>query len=156
MSMIAVLLYTVKAFHIFFINVFMDYHINHKEAYGLPCIFRYFIKKCNIVRTSVRPLVVFDIWFLRILISAQQSCKLAKLRHSTSAVPAKPLTCGNRWNINLYAYKIMYVLAWRNTYALTRGLFWCLFPELRSNDGNKHQNSTRVTLFFNWQVYFID
>ena len=29
--------------------------------------------------------------------------------------------------------------------ALTRGLFWCLFPELRSNEGNKHQNNTRVS-----------
>ena len=28
-------------------------------------------------------------------------------------------------------YKIMNVLAWRTVYALTRGLFWCLFPELR-------------------------
>ena len=26
---------------------------------------------------------------------------------------------------------------------LTTGLFWCLFPELRSNDRNKHQNNTR-------------
>ena len=24
-------------------------------------------------------------------------------------------------------------------------LFWCLFPELRSNEGNKHQNNTRVS-----------
>ena len=40
--------------------------------------------------------------------------------------------------------RIMYVLAWRTVYALTRGLFWCLFPELRSNEGNKHQNNTRV------------
>ena len=36
-------------------------------------------------------------------------------------------------------YRIMYVLAWRTVYALTRGLFWCLFPEKRSNEGNKHQ-----------------
>ena len=28
---------------------------------------------------------------------------------------------------------------------LTRGLFWCLFPELRSNKGNKHQNNTWVS-----------
>ena len=42
-------------------------------------------------------------------------------------------------------YRIMYVLAWRTVYALTRGLFWCLFPELRSNEGNKHQNNTRVS-----------
>ena len=37
------------------------------------------------------------------------------------------------------------VLKWRTVSVLTRGLFWCLFPELRSNDGNKHQNNTRVS-----------
>ena len=42
--------------------------------------------------------------------------------------------------------RIMYVLAWRTVHALTRGLFWCLFPELRSNEGNKHQNNTRAEL----------
>ena len=26
-----------------------------------------------------------------------------------------------------------------------RGLFWCLFPELRNNDGNEYQNNTRVS-----------
>ena len=39
----------------------------------------------------------------------------------------------------------MHVLAWRTVYALTRVLFWCLFPELRSNEGNKHENNTRVS-----------
>ena len=38
----------------------------------------------------------------------------------------------------------MYVLEWRIVSALTSGLFWCLFPELRSNEGNKYQNNTRV------------
>ena len=33
----------------------------------------------------------------------------------------------------------MYVLEWRTVSALMKGLFWCLFPELRSNDGNKYQ-----------------
>ena len=42
-------------------------------------------------------------------------------------------------------YRIMYVLVWWTVYALTRGLFWCLFLELRSNKGNKHQNNTRVS-----------
>ena len=28
---------------------------------------------------------------------------------------------------------------------VTRGLFLCLFPELRSNEGNKHKNNTRVS-----------
>ena len=39
----------------------------------------------------------------------------------------------------------MYVLEWRIVSALTRVLFWCLFPELPSNEGNKHQNNTRVS-----------
>ena len=39
----------------------------------------------------------------------------------------------------------MYVLEWRIVSALTGGLFWCLFPELRSNEGNKHQNNTRAS-----------
>ena len=38
----------------------------------------------------------------------------------------------------------MYVFAWRTFYALTRGLFCCLSPELRRNEGNKHQNNTRM------------
>ena len=38
----------------------------------------------------------------------------------------------------------MYVLEWRTVSALMRGLFGCLFPELRSNEGNKYQNNTRV------------
>ena len=39
----------------------------------------------------------------------------------------------------------MYVLEWRIVSALTRGLFWCLFPELRSNEGNKYQNNPLVS-----------
>ena len=39
----------------------------------------------------------------------------------------------------------MYGLAWRTVLALTRGLFWCLFPELRSNKRNRHQNNTPVS-----------
>ena len=39
----------------------------------------------------------------------------------------------------------MYVLEWRIVSALKRGLFWCLFPELRSNEGNKYQNNTGVS-----------
>ena len=38
----------------------------------------------------------------------------------------------------------MYVLEWRTVSTLTRGLFLRLFPELRSNEGNKHKNNTRV------------
>ena len=44
------------------------------------------------------------------------------------------------------AYRIIHVLEWRTVYALTRELFWCLFPELRSNGGNKHQNNTQVSV----------
>ena len=36
---------------------------------------------------------------------------------------------------------MMYVLLWRSVYALTRVLFWCLFPSLLRNSGNKHQNN---------------
>ena len=42
-------------------------------------------------------------------------------------------------------YRIMHVPAWWILYVLTRELFWCLFPELCSNKGNKHQNNTRVS-----------
>ena len=39
----------------------------------------------------------------------------------------------------------MYILEWRTVFALKRGLFLCLFPELRSNGGNKHKNNSRVS-----------
>ena len=39
----------------------------------------------------------------------------------------------------------MYVLLWRTISALTRGLFCCLFPDLLSKEGNKHQTNTRVS-----------
>ena len=35
--------------------------------------------------------------------------------------------------------KIMYVLLWRTVYGLTQVLFWCLFPSLLCNSGNKHE-----------------
>ena len=41
--------------------------------------------------------------------------------------------------------RIMYVLEWWTVSALTRGLLWCLFPELLRNEGNKHKNNSRVT-----------
>ena len=40
--------------------------------------------------------------------------------------------------------RIMHGLQCQTIFALTRGLFWCLCPELWSNAGNKHQNNTRV------------
>ena len=36
-------------------------------------------------------------------------------------------------------------IQWQTVSALTRGSFWCLFPELQGNEGNKHQNDTRVS-----------
>ena len=39
----------------------------------------------------------------------------------------------------------MYVLELRNVSALTRGLFWCLFPDLRGNEGNKHEINTLLS-----------
>ena len=39
----------------------------------------------------------------------------------------------------------MYVLEWGTISVLTRGLFWCLFPELRSNEGNRYQNNTQMS-----------
>ena len=47
------------------------------------------------------------------------------------------------WNMD--KYRIMYVLEWRTVSAFTRGLFLCLFSELRSNEGNKHKNNSRVS-----------
>ena len=35
-------------------------------------------------------------------------------------------------------------MGWETVYALTRVLFWCLFPELWSNDRNKYQNNIWV------------
>ena len=40
--------------------------------------------------------------------------------------------------------KIMYVLSWRTVSALTRVLFWCLFPSLLHNSGNERQNNPLV------------
>ena len=37
------------------------------------------------------------------------------------------------------------LLEWRTDSALTRMLFWCLFPSLRSNEGNKHQHNARAS-----------
>ena len=41
--------------------------------------------------------------------------------------------------------KLMYVLLWRTVYALAWVLFWCLFPSLLRNSGNKHQNNPLVS-----------
>ena len=42
-------------------------------------------------------------------------------------------------NITVTMYGIMYLLEWRPVYTLTKGLFWFIFPELHSNEGNKHK-----------------
>ena len=39
----------------------------------------------------------------------------------------------------------MYLFEWWTVSVLTRELFLYLFPELRSNQGNKHKNNTRVS-----------
>ena len=39
----------------------------------------------------------------------------------------------------------MYELSWRTVSALTRVLFWYLFPSLLRNSGNKHQNNPLVS-----------
>ena len=41
--------------------------------------------------------------------------------------------------------RMMHVLKWRTISAPTRVLCWRLFPQLRSNEANKHQNNTRVS-----------
>ena len=48
--------------------------------------------------------------------------------------------------------RIMYVLLWRTVYALTRVLFWCLFPSLLRNSGYKHQNNPLVSTFLTCQA----
>ena len=49
------------------------------------------------------------------------------------------------WSICCLIMSCLYELEWRTVSALTRGLFWCLFPELWSNEGNKYQNNTWVS-----------
>ena len=41
--------------------------------------------------------------------------------------------------------EIMYVLSWQTVFALTWVLFWCLFPLLLRNLGNKHQNNPLIS-----------
>ena len=56
--------------------------------------------------------------------------------------------------------KIMYILSWWNVSALIQVLFWCLFPSLLRNSGNKHQNNplkqfdTRVHIFFSIKLHY--
>ena len=44
-------------------------------------------------------------------------------------------------------YMYMYVLEWWTVYVLTnsRVLFWRLFPDMLSNEGNDNQNTTRAS-----------
>ena len=48
------------------------------------------------------------------------------------------------YELEIYIERIINVFKCRTVYALTRGLFRCLLPELRSSEGNKHYNNTRV------------
>ena len=52
-----------------------------------------------------------------------------------------------RYATALSPYKIMYEVEWHTVYALTRGLFWCLFVELWSNQGNTHNINTSVSIY---------
>ena len=40
---------------------------------------------------------------------------------------------------------MMYIIGSRIVSTLKSGLFLCLFPVLRSNEGHKHTNNTRVS-----------
>ena len=51
--------------------------------------------------------------------------------------------------------KYINVLEWRTVSAFTRGIFCCLFPELRSNEGNEHQNNTSECINSSSQGYII-
>ena len=58
-------------------------------------------------------------------------CRIFRMMFRTISLnTAKALNCHERQNVE---YRMMYVLQWRTVCALTRGLFWCLFSELRSN-----------------------
>ena len=50
------------------------------------------------------------------------------------------------WHIQILVYKYIMInrFQWWTFYALMRRLFWCLFPELWSQEGNKHQNNIGV------------
>ena len=49
----------------------------------------------------------------------------------------------------------MYGLKWQIVYAPMRGLFWCLFPELQSNEGNKYQNNPWVSTWTGHECTYI-
>ena len=55
------------------------------------------------------------------------------------------------WILSRVRNKIMYILSWRTVSALTRVLFWYLFPSLLRNSGNKHQNNTLVSEMEIWK-----
>ena len=46
--------------------------------------------------------------------------------------------------VKITPYRIIYVLELWTDYELSRGLFWCLFPELCNSEGNQHQHNPRV------------
>ena len=51
------------------------------------------------------------------------------------------------WICYVVRNKIMYVLLWQPVYVLTRVLFWCVFPLLLCNSGNKHQNNPHMSAY---------
>ena len=64
---------------------------------------------------------------------------------TTYCLPSMKFFCSHTEDITKYKYRILYVLEWRTVYALTKGLYWCLFPELRNNEVNIKQNNTQMS-----------
>ena len=50
-----------------------------------------------------------------------------------------------RYSLSRVRNKIMYLHPLRTASALSRVLFWCLFPSLLRNSGNKHQINPLVS-----------
>ena len=69
-----------------------------------------------------------------------------------TGVWVKDIYENSKWNEMINTYRIIHVLSWRTVNALTRGLFWCLFPELRNTqitlEWVHKQFVTRVLVLF--------
>ena len=74
----------------------------------------------------------------------QQQNKTERMRHGADVLRSSFLSSFMDPSCRVWN-KIMYVLSWRTVSALTRVLFWCLFPSLLRNSGNKHQNDPLVS-----------
>ena len=47
----------------------------------------------------------------------------------------------------------MYGTEWGSVHTLMKMLFWCLYPQFRSNDRNKHTNNTWAHTWFDDSIY---